>query len=462
MNELIYKNEKPLFVIACVLAGLFWLALVIGTVGLALIGVAVFWLIYLFAQSGFIAWIKGNGVEVTADQFPDLYNHFQSCCQKLEIEQPPRLYLMNGEGMLNALATKFLNTQYVVLFSNTVDALERKPSLVKFYIGHELGHLKRRHLTWQPLLLPVLWLPLFGAAYARAREYTCDRHGLACADSTADACFAMAVLAAGERKWAEVKFTAYNRQVEETSGFWMSFHELCGDYPWLSKRVAALMNTGNGNGQVPTRNPLAYLFALFVPRTGAGGGAPIIIIAIIGVLAAVALPAYKDYQQRAAMAQMQAEMEAMTATEAPTAEPSEFDDSTTDASEDDEEYGEEFSASETPTVDNSANAAELQRALTGMQIVASAYIDAYQANRGKSAPLTLAKMDLKQTDLAELGILIIEFTDYAMTATLDVIGPDGDAHYLRLAAGHEEEGNGMYAQCSDTSLSAEHLIGICR
>ena len=460
MQDRVYSNEKTLFAIAAVLAALIWVALLYFTMGLVLIYVLIGWLFYLFVQSGFIAWIKGNGVEITPDQFPDLYQHFDQCCNTLGVDKRPRLFLMNGEGMLNALATKFLCTEYVVLFSNTVDALERKPSLVKFYIGHELGHLSRKHLTWAPLLFPVLWLPLLGAAYSRAREYTCDRHGLACADNTEDACFAMAVLAAGERKWADVKFTAYNRQVDETSGFWMSFHELCSDYPWLSKRAVRLVGASKGSdGDVPNRNAFAYLFALFVPRTGMGAAGPLVIIAIIGILAAVAIPAYKDYQQRAAMAAMQADMAAQ--------ETAYQDDAGSETNVGD--YGTVDEASAYNSADDTANSgldsaeneAALANALTGMKIVSAAFIYAYQNNPTQA--VELAQLNMTESELQELGIVAIEFSDSAMIAALNAIDPaTGDYHYVRIAGAHEEAGSGIYAQCTDSSLSIEQLDGICR
>jgi hypothetical protein len=113
--------------------------------------------------------------------------------------------------------------------ADVLDALKDNPASLNFYIGHELGHLQRKHLAWKPLLLPSSFLPLLGAAYHRACEYTCDRHGLACSESPTAAQQGLLAIA-----------TAFARQVEESTGFWMSFHEFIGDYPWLAKRVSAV------------------------------------------------------------------------------------------------------------------------------------------------------------------------------------------------------------------------------
>lgn len=180
---LVYKNEKPLFIISLIISSLFWLGLLIGTMGTLLIWVLIIFLFYLFAHSGFIAYLKGNAVKVTEQQYPDLYRMHQECCARLGMDKIPELYLLCSDGMLNALATRFLRKNFVVLFSDIVDALDERPEAVRFYIGHELGHIARNHLGWGPVLLPASILPLLGAAYSRAREYTCDLHGLACASN---------------------------------------------------------------------------------------------------------------------------------------------------------------------------------------------------------------------------------------------------------------------------------------
>ncbi|MES9906461.1 MAG: M48 family metalloprotease [Sedimenticola sp.] len=299
MNELVYPRERTLGTITLVLGILVWVGLIVGTIGGALIGLALGFVLYLFIQSTLISYIKGNGVELSESQFPDLHAQFADCCDRLQIEKRPQAFILNGNGGLNAFATKFLGTQYVVLMSDVVDAMSKHTDGVRFYLGHELGHLRMKHLNTGHLVrMPVLWLPLLGAAYSRARESTCDRHGLACSSSSEGAARALAALSAGSERWKDLDVKAYLNQAKHSTGFWMSFHELTAGYPWLTKRTARVMDT---DAPMPKRNPFSYLLAVFVPYAGrlGGGFALIVMIYIIGVLAAVAIPAYQDYTVKA-------------------------------------------------------------------------------------------------------------------------------------------------------------------
>jgi Zn-dependent protease with chaperone function/Tfp pilus assembly major pilin PilA len=301
MEELVYPRERTLGTITLVLGVLIWLGLIVGTFGGALIALAFGFVLYLFIQSTLIAHIKGNGVELTEAQFPDLYAQFADCCDRLQMNKRPQAYILNGNGGLNAFATKFLGTQYVVLLSNVVDAMAKNTDGVRFYIGHELGHLRRKHLSGHFLRWPALWVPLLGAAYSRARESTCDRHGLACSTSPEGAARSLAALSAGAERWKDLDVTAYLGQAVQTSGFWMSFHELTAGYPWLTKRVARVMNA---DAPMPKRSRSAYLLASFIPYAGrlGGGFGLLILVYIVGVTAAVAVPAYRDYKVRAKVA----------------------------------------------------------------------------------------------------------------------------------------------------------------
>lgn len=306
--ELTYKNEKKLFLIILIFSLLLWALIVVGTVGIALIYLLFGFLIYLFVQSAFISYIKGTGVKISEQQFPELYAQYKECCQRLNISNQPELYILNSDGILNALATRFLKRHYVVLYSSIIDALKKYPDGVNFYIGHELGHIKKGHLNWTTLIFPGSLLPLIGAAYSRAREYTCDLHGLHCCKQTKDAVYAMAVLATGAEFWSKLNVSEYMRQSKETGSFWMSFHEYTGDYPWLCKRMQHIVDSSKGQKKnVPNRNLFAGFLALFVPRLGIGSAAGnlisvMVVVAVIGILAAVAIPAYQQYTVRAKIA----------------------------------------------------------------------------------------------------------------------------------------------------------------
>ncbi|MDR3481913.1 MAG: M48 family metalloprotease [Burkholderiaceae bacterium] len=300
--NLVYKNEKTLFGILLAISLIIWAGFIIGTFGGALIYLLFGYIFYLFAQSALISYLKGTAVQITATQFPDLHERVVACCQKLGLHETPDAYILHVDGAFNAFATRFLGRNFIVLFSDIVDALEENPDALNFYIGHEIGHIKRNHLRWAPVLFPGSVVPLIGAAYSRAREYTADRHGFAACADVNSAQFGLAALAAGGKRWRTMSKTAYVQQIRDTRGFWMSFHEYLSDYPWLVKRMAVIKGLAAGvEMDPPRRNPFAGFLALFVPRLAVAGGSGSLLmtVAIIGILAAVAIPAYQDYTAKA-------------------------------------------------------------------------------------------------------------------------------------------------------------------
>lgn len=304
MNELVYRNETVLRVIALALSAVIWLALLVGTYGILLVYLLLFALISLAVHSALIAHLRGNGIRITPRQMPDLHQRLTACANKLGMQTVPEAYLVNGNGMLNAFATRFLGRDFVVLLSDVVDSMEERPGALDFYIGHELGHLRRHHMAWSKVLAPALFLPLIGAAYSRAREYTCDRHGLAVCEHPEDAQYGLVALAAGKRRWRTVNLADHGDSASAAPGFWMSLHDLVGDYPWLNKRLAWLRALAEERKpKLGMRNPFAYLISLVPPRVpGLGIGGGVIVVAYIAILAAIAIPAYQDYVNRVTVA----------------------------------------------------------------------------------------------------------------------------------------------------------------
>jgi Zn-dependent protease with chaperone function/type II secretory pathway pseudopilin PulG len=297
-DALVDPRERSLSTLTLVLGIVAWAVVVAGTLGIALVYLLFLFVGYLFAQSAFVSWLRGNAVRLAPDQLPALHAQYAHCLARLGLQaKPPEAYVLQAGGTLNALALRFLGRNYVVLLSDVVDAMDRHPDGVSFYLGHELGHVRRGHLLGKLWRLPVLWLPLLGGAYARAVERTCDRHGAACSSSPEHAARALLALAAGPRKWVDVDIPAFVAETRRTGAFWMAFHELAGGYPWLTKRVALVLQPG---AKMPRRNAFAWVLAALTPYVGrVGGGAGLLVTAaLVGVLAAVAIPAYSDYAAR--------------------------------------------------------------------------------------------------------------------------------------------------------------------
>ncbi|MDY0028314.1 MAG: M48 family metallopeptidase [Pseudobdellovibrionaceae bacterium] len=259
-----YKHELPLFYIGAVISTIVWIGIIYGTKGVAAIAVPFVFIFYLFAQSAFVSYLKGSGALVSTRQFPEIHQAVVSCSQKIGLKDVPNIYILHLDGMFNAFALRFLHKQYVVLLSDVVDAMDNHPDALNFYIGHEMAHLHRNHSLWNIFLLPSSVLPLLGAAHSRACESTCDIYGAACCEKPESARLGLAALAVGGKKYSKLDIEAYIEQVKETKGFWMSFHELVGNYPWLTKRFARVGKISDNI--IPKRHPLAYVFAIFVPK----------------------------------------------------------------------------------------------------------------------------------------------------------------------------------------------------
>ncbi|HUX73018.1 MAG TPA: hypothetical protein VMV25_03890 [Steroidobacteraceae bacterium] len=119
--NLIHKNENPLKIIAAIISLFVWGALLVVTKGLILIYVALIGLIYLFAQSGLVSHIKGTGVKVSPDQYPDIHAQLEQSCRTVELTNVPDCYVLRM-NVFNALATRFLGCSFVVLYAEVVDA----------------------------------------------------------------------------------------------------------------------------------------------------------------------------------------------------------------------------------------------------------------------------------------------------------------------------------------------------
>lgn len=220
--------------------------------------------------------------------------------------------MVQGGGLLNAFATKLFSRRYVILLSDLMDHCQ-DPRQLDFVLAHELGHFAAGHLRWNLFLLPYRLVPWLGAAYSRACEYTCDRCGLAGAGDLEQAQRGLVVLAAGGRVAAQVDLAAFASQRAGAGGFWSTVLELTSSHPFLCKRVAALQALTDPSAAAPVpRSAAGWVFApLLGSLAGGAGAAPVILVVVIGVLAAFAIPNYVKFQLRSKDASAQAALRSL-------------------------------------------------------------------------------------------------------------------------------------------------------
>lgn len=262
-DVLVHPKEKFYFTVSLAISILAYIGLVVSIFGILYI--AMLSLAALFAHGIFLGAVRGNGVRVGPDQFPDVYATTQRLSAEMGLRETPDVYIVQAGGMLNAFATRFLGRNFVILYSDVVElAREQGEDALAFVICHELAHHYRKHTARRMLLLPSMWVPFLGAAYSRACEYTCDAFGAHyCGRGAVDG---LLVLAAGKGLYREVNVEAFARQAVTESGFFMWVSEKLTTHPHLPKRVAhAAKWVGSGQVQVGAIAPVHVSTAYAAP-----------------------------------------------------------------------------------------------------------------------------------------------------------------------------------------------------
>src|SRR5215212_5625689 len=205
---------------------------------------------------------RGSAVRLSSRQFPDIYAVKEDFARRLNLRRDPEIYLMSGNGALNAFVASTFGYDFVVihseLFSNTY---ERNKDALAFIVGHELGPLRLGHtrLWYQLSTAYVDRIPLLGGFLSRAREFSCDRHGAYLAPRGEEG---LVLLAAGRYIYKEVDVEELLEQAQRFRGFWPAVAQLPQSHPFTVRRLKALHDTGffgapahdpaAGGGVVPT------------------------------------------------------------------------------------------------------------------------------------------------------------------------------------------------------------------
>jgi Zn-dependent protease with chaperone function len=256
-----WPSERPLFVASLLVAAAVWVVLLVTVIGAVY---AVLFLGFIFlGHVAFMAHVRGSAVRVGPDQLPELHAAVTRIAERIGLEPVPAVYLMQADGALNALATRFFGSHSVVLFADLLDACGSDEAARDMIIAHELGHVHAGHLRWMWLLAPSRLVPFLGSALSRAREFTCDRYGLAGAGNRESALLGLTILAAGGAQARRVNRALLVRQEADLQTGWLTLGTWLSSHPPISRRLAAIDPALEAERPAARPGPGRALFLLF-------------------------------------------------------------------------------------------------------------------------------------------------------------------------------------------------------
>ena len=255
------NRETIYFIISLLISILVYVLLIVSVIGIA---IALFLFAFmLFANALMLGSVRGNGVRVHEQQFPDVYESVQSLSKQMGLKRVPDVFVVQSEGALNAFATRFFGRDMVVLYSEVFElAREQGKAELDFIIAHELAHIKRRHVWKNILIVPAGFIPFLSQAYSRSCEYTCDRHAAYTIQNAPAARRALSLLGIGKKLYAELNEEAYREQIQsESNGFvWLS--EVLSSHPRLPKRIQAIQQFEGSGERMYTPNNGKIVFGV--------------------------------------------------------------------------------------------------------------------------------------------------------------------------------------------------------
>ena len=188
--------------------------------------------------------VRGTAVQLSPQQFPDLFGTAEDFARTLGLRRRPELFLANGNGALNAFAAQATGYDYVVLSNELFANLHnRNHDGLRFILGHELGHIRLHHVSlwYQVAVAYTQLIPLLGPLLSRLREYSCDRHGAYLSPLGATG---LVLLASGRYTETDVDLDELLRQGRRLRGFWIGLAQLVRSHPFTVRRLERLYGMG--------------------------------------------------------------------------------------------------------------------------------------------------------------------------------------------------------------------------
>lgn len=139
-----------------------------------------------------------EAAELTADNYPRLYEIYTTCCSTLGMHTPPVAYVTGKMRGINALSLEVKGEQFILVSPKAAICLPADEQA--FLLGHELGHHQQGNLVchtvnglletlndasqvFGPLVLDTIEVPL--KRWCRRSEFNADRAGYICCQNPA-------------------------------------------------------------------------------------------------------------------------------------------------------------------------------------------------------------------------------------------------------------------------------------
>jgi Zn-dependent protease with chaperone function len=198
-----------------------------------------FFALFLWFQKIYlVAYLKGNGICVSPEQFPEVDAIYGRMCGDLDMRKAPKLFVLQQGGLLNAFAVRFSGANYIAVYSDIFELMSDDIDVLKFVLGHELGHVKRNHMSKRFWTFPSSMVPFLTSAYSRSCEYSCDNIGGAL--TGAPSIEGLVLLAAGKGLYKKVNIESYLREAAANKSAAVRFMGLFMSHPYLPSRIANL------------------------------------------------------------------------------------------------------------------------------------------------------------------------------------------------------------------------------
>ncbi|HLL53094.1 MAG TPA: M48 family metallopeptidase [Myxococcaceae bacterium] len=184
------------------------------------------------------ALIRGSGIQVSADQLPELHAMVVSFAERLGMANVPEMYIVE-ESVQNGFAVKVGKKDIILLTDDMVwGALaSRDPRALGFVVGHELAHVALGHTGSIRSTIRAMFRPL-----ARADEFSADNVATRLVGDPQIAVQGLTLLTVGPQLLRYVNERALLAQVEEVCATGLSKKaERNLTHPLLLRRIGNVM-----------------------------------------------------------------------------------------------------------------------------------------------------------------------------------------------------------------------------